>query len=666
MAFKKLRKYQRRHQTAILKALHTLDSVLYNAPTGAGKSTVVTSVIGELAKGDWNGAVVTVPMTHIRDSFTKNGAGASGLFESQIYGKHSKSKVRLFETWVRKHWQDRAFAAVVCRQTFEQASLPSDLTGWVLFVDEAHGSSVEVNEETTRLSEYRKRWRERGGIEVVVSATPYRSNGQHVYDEFHVQVRRSIAEHSLPDEEGNRYAPSNFEVQAVGLPGYRVRTKDELYGDQSPRRIGPKAIKKMIAEWARDGYPKAIFLVPPGESGAWSFRVAEALRQCRVPYRKGSGAVIHNAVGTGKVFQEELIALLDRERDVEHVEGSEVDAIVACARFNEGTDWPLCSHVYQVGFPKSIQRTNQRWGRAFRSKAEIVKHPHPETARITFFVPEFAKSLLDQMQVAKFERAHLRMALLMAGHLEDHKAGQMLVSMIQEIFKINTPRAPLHVDLDDFQSQLQPTDEELLAVNVAFKHLQPHAGGLTMQALDHVADAFNLDERGRMLLRIRAVAAVKDDKVREELLKILHRAYLKMFKPRPVPKGSRSSSVAKPMDIIPGEFIAMFDEYVVKEHQGKIGFDPPMSKKHWRMVSRFTGRDAKAVDQSMRKMVGVLHDWDRIKDGIAKYWEEHGKAPTDSSGDAEPYVDYPATWKAINAWIKANEAFVLDGFVETL
>jgi hypothetical protein len=597
-------------------------------------------------------------MTHIRDSFIKNGAAASSLFESKIYGRHSKSKVRLFERWVRKHWQDRPFAAVVCRQTFEQASLPSDLTGWVLFVDEAHGSSVEVNEETTRLSEYRKRWRERGGVEVVVSATPYRSNGQRVYDDSHVQVRRSIAEHSLPDEEGNRYAPSNFEVRAVGLPGYRVRTKDELYGDKSPRRIGSKALKKMVQEWKRDGCPKAIIIVPPGEANSWSFHVVEAFRKCRVPYRGGSQAKVHNAVGTGKAFQESLIALLDREREVTHVDGSDVDVIVACARFNEGTDWPLCSHVYQVGFPKSIQRTNQRWGRSFRNKAEIEKHSHPETARITFFVPEFAKGMLDQMKVAKFERAHLRMALLMAGHLEDHRAGQMLVSMIQEVFEVNAPKAPLHVDLDDFESRMQPTDEELEAVNVAFKFLLPDAdGGVTMAALDHVADAFNLDDRGRMLLRIRAVAAVKDDKVRHDLMKILHRAYRKMFKPQGT-VGSRRASVSSPVDLIPVDFIAMFDEYVVGEHDGKIHFDPPMTQKHWRMVSRFTGRDAKDIDKSMRKMVGVLHDFERIKEGVRKYVAEHGKPPISRSGDADDYVGYPATWKGINAWLRANPQIV--------
>ena len=659
MAFK-LRKYQVKHKKSILKALHDLDLVLYNAPTGAGKSTVVTSVIRELAKGDWNGAVVTVPMAHIRDSFTKNGAAASGLFESTIYDGSSKSKVRAFQNWIRKHWQERAFAAVVCRQTFEQASLPADLTGWVLFVDEAHGSSVEVNEETTRLSEYRKRWRERGGLEVVVSATPYRANGQRVYDETYVQVRRSIAEHSLPDKDGVRYAPSNFEVYAVGLPGYRVRTKDELYGDKSPRRIGPKAIQKMVQEWKRDGCPKAIIIVPPGEADSWSFHVAEAFRRCRVPYRGGSKTHVHNAVGTGKAFQEALIDLLDRERDVADIDGSEVDVIVACARFNEGTDWPLCSHVYQVGFPKSIQRTNQRWGRAFRSKREIARHPHPETARISFFVPELAKGMLDQMKVAKFERSHLRMALLMAGHLEDHKAGQMLVSMIQEVFKVNAPRAPIHVDLDEIESHLQPTDEELEAVNVAFKHLLPETKGLSMAALDQVADAFGFDDRGRMLLRIRAVAAVTDDKVREALLEILHKTYQKMFRPQKKPPGgSRGTTVSKPVDLVPGEFIAMFDEYVAKEHGGKIGFDPPMTKKHWRMVSCFTGREAKEIDQSMRKMVGVLHDFDRIIDGVRQYVAEHGKPPTDSSGDAEPYVGYPATWKGINAWLRANPQIVV-------
>ena len=58
----KIRKYQEKHKRLILRALHEDRDVLYNAPTGAGKSTVVTSVIDEMGKGDWNGAVVAVPM----------------------------------------------------------------------------------------------------------------------------------------------------------------------------------------------------------------------------------------------------------------------------------------------------------------------------------------------------------------------------------------------------------------------------------------------------------------------------------------------------------------------------------------------------------------------------------------------------------------------------
>src|SRR5690606_25965107 len=100
-------------------------------------------------------------------------------------------------------------------------------------------------------------------------------------------------------------------------------------------------------------------------------------------------ARVHNAVGTGKQFQTDLMDALASERTVTDIDGSQIDVIVACARFNEGTDWPLCSHVYHVGFPRSTRLTVQRWGRSFRSKSNIVVHPHPNTASITFFVPEF-------------------------------------------------------------------------------------------------------------------------------------------------------------------------------------------------------------------------------------------------------------------------------------
>lgn len=652
--FRRLRKYQAKHKRAILKALHEDRDVLYNAPTGAGKSTVGTSVIDDLSRGDWNGVVVVVPMHTIRDSFMYNGAGSSDLFDPEIYNGEPSTKKR-FAKWMRKHWQDRSFASVICRQSFVHVSLPADLTGWVLVIDEAHGSTIETGDDAPLMGMKRKEWVDRGGRLVVISATPYRGDALRVYDDTFVQVRRSIAEHSLPDVDGKRYAPKHFEIRAVGLTGYRVRTKDELYGEKAPRRITSAAIKKMVREWRRAGRPKTIIIVPAGESGSWGYQVVEAFRREKVPYRGGDTAQVHNAVGTGKVFQDELMELLAHEREVTHIDQSKVDVIVACARFDEGTDWPPCSHVYHVGFPKTIRRTNQRWGRSFRSKTEIKGHPHPEVAQICFFVPEFTKEMRDKMKVPAFERLHLRMALLMAGHLEDHEAGQVLVSVIRDVVKMNTPLAPISMDLDEIETRLQPTDEEMQAVSVAFKYLRPDEEGLSLAEVDRVAERHEFDDRRKMLLRLRVAAAVKDPATKEAMFEALHAACRKMFKKSKGTKGDkRKASVSSAIDLLPGAFNALFDEYVVREHAGLIAFDPPMTKSNWRMLARLTGREPKEIDRSMRRLVGVLHRTDNIMAGTVKYVEEHGKPPTDSSGDATPYVGYETTWRSVNVYLRAH------------
>jgi len=654
MKFRKLRKYQAKHKRAILQALHEDRDVLYNAPTGAGKGTVGTSVIDDLSRGDWNGVVVVVPMHTIRDSFMYNGAGSPDLFDLEIYNGEPSTK-RRFAKWMRKHWQDRSFASVICRQSFVHVSLPQDLTGWTLVIDEAHGSTIETGDDAPLMGMKRKEWTDRGGRLVVISATPYRGDGLQVYDDTFVQVRRSIAEHSLPDEDGKRYAPKHFEIRAVGLTGYQVRTKDELYGEKAPRHITPTAIRKMVREWKGAGCPKTVIIVPAGESGSWSYQVVEAFEREKVPYRGGTAAQVHNAVGTGKECQDKLLALLAREREVTHIDQSQADVIVACARFDEGTDWPLCSHIYHVGFPKTIRRTNQRWGRSFRSKAGIKGHPHPDVAQICFFVPELTKEMRDQMAVPAFERLHLRMALLMAGHLEDHEAGQMLVSVIRDVVKMNTPSVPVNVDLDEIEARLQPTDEEMQAVSVAFKYLRPAEKGLSLAEVDRVAERHGFDDRCKMLLRLRVAAAVKDPKTRAAMFEALHHACRKMFKKAKSTKGDkRKSSVSSPIDLLPGVFNELFDEYVVREHRGLIKFDPPMTKKNWRMLSRLTGRDPKEIDQSMRKVIGILHRTDDIMAGTVKYIEEHSKPPTDSSGDATPYVGYEATWKSVNAYLRGH------------
>jgi len=198
---------------------------------------------------------------------------------------------------------------------------------------------------------------------------------------------------------------------------------------------------------------------------------------------------------------------LNHEREVSHVDQSTIDVVVACARFNEGTDWPLCSHVYQVGFPKTVGRTNQRWGRSFRDKTGIKGHPHPQVAQICFFVPEISGELKKKL---KYDKLHLRMALLMAAHLQDHTAGQFLVNVIRDLVKINTPEVAVKVDLQEIEAKLQPTDEEMADVNVAFQLLRPGESGLSLAEINRVSDKFDLNDRQRMLLRRRVAKDAED------------------------------------------------------------------------------------------------------------------------------------------------------------
>lgn len=661
-----LRKYQARHLTKLLHALEAGDDVLYSAPTGAGKSTVVTAAVQSLSQGDWNGAVVTVPMLSIRSGFVRNAAAEPGTFDAALYND-SKSSVRaVFGKWIRKHWQDRAFASVICRQSFEQVSLPRDLQGWVLFIDEAHSSTVDTDENSPILSRKRKEWVNRGGRVVIVSATPYRPDGKPVYDDSYVQVRRSIAEHSLPERDGQRYAPERFEIRASSLDDYRVRTEQELHGDKAPRHIGPRAIEQLVKSWRASGYPKTIVIVPPGNSKSWSQRVVAAFARESVPYRGGGKAEVHNAVGTGAVFQRDLAALLDSERAVTRVNDSKVDVIVACCRFNEGTDWPLCSHVFQVGFPSSVRLTNQRWGRAFRSKANIVAHPHPGIASISFFVPEFTEDLRRSLSTGEAERLHMRMALLMAGHLEDHEAGQRLIGVIRDIVKLNTPFAPLSVDVEALEEQLQPTDEELADVNVAFRHLRDDTTVDTVTQLNHVAEHFNLDERRQMLLRMRLMLHVRqtDEDLYEELAAAVHAAAKSVIAAtKTTPKRSmKARRVPGPAELMPAEAIALFDALVLEKHAGLIRFDPPITEKHWYMLSQFTGRQAQDIERNLRAALNCIPTGkaylDCVASGARKWLRATGNRPAILSGDASAYVGFPTTWRAIDRKLGSLQSFL--------
>jgi hypothetical protein len=93
--------------------------------------------------------------------------------------------------------------------------------------------------------------------------------------------------------------------------------------------------------------------------------------------------------------------------------------MVGIQRVLEGTDWPVCSAVYCVGMPGSLNTMVQFLGRAMRLKGEDYPAAQRDRARLVFFVPCGGGAALADLSLD-----HSRHALLTCCFLADHEVGQ--------------------------------------------------------------------------------------------------------------------------------------------------------------------------------------------------------------------------------------------------
>ena len=93
--------------------------------------------------------------------------------------------------------------------------------------------------------------------------------------------------------------------------------------------------------------------------------------------------------------------------------------MIGIQRVLEGTDWPLCSAVYCVGMPGSLNTVVQFLGRAMRLKGADYPADQRDRAKLVFFVPCGGGSALADLSID-----HSRHALLTCCFLADHEVGQ--------------------------------------------------------------------------------------------------------------------------------------------------------------------------------------------------------------------------------------------------
>lgn len=415
---KELRPYQVRLVTDVCRAA---EDVLVEQPTGSGKTVEIVTLVAMHLGRRFTHAVISAPQEQIEQGFVKRDyqaiafpdcrgvavppihvprAMVKGARESQL------GSVKRVIHYLRQPGPlDHAFACTHAALNYlTPEDLPADLSGKALFIDEAHHASADGLSQIVAL------WRERGGQLFFFTATPYRGDGRPVRLDGMRAFRRSLAEHMA---EG--FAPRHLEseIVALGQPGDAI-TAAQFTGEEAPPNSYVEGLIAAICRrWLDDGKPKTIVRVPPMQGGR-SAKLVHALKK----RLKWEGATVLDASGTGPADQPRFLAALDGEKDRDH-STSTFDVMVGIQRVLEGTDWALCSAVYCVGMPGSLNTVVQFLGRAMRLKGDDYPAEQRDRARLVFFVPCGGGAAL-----ADLSSDHSRHALLTCCFLVDHEVGQ--------------------------------------------------------------------------------------------------------------------------------------------------------------------------------------------------------------------------------------------------
>ena len=553
------------------------------SPTGSGKTTIVKSVAARFKEEGGGGRrgvralFVVVPQNHIQDGFREPatlvvpGEGTFTIGPTTWLPGQSTTTHRIrgmLHAKKRSQW----FGATCSYQMMINAlDGDPDLTGCCLSIDEAQ----HAGEGVTKLYELERRWVALGGQVLKITATPYRHDGRDVFKPGQPRYVKTIAEHALDtDSEGNPLVPPNMIMVAERLPGYTVKNRKELNGQSAPAQIKGNATAAIVKRWEKDGKPKLVVVVPQWKSKVWASKLQKAFE------RKGARVV--NAVGTGKGAQARLRAVLDHERNVSKIEDSTVDVILACKRFDEGTDWPLCSHLYAVGFPGSFPLIVQRWGRTFRPKHHIVGHPHPDHAVIVFFCPR-PEGIGDNAM-----KAHKRAALLSACFLHDHSTAKAYTRIARVISALRKGLSDSLGDEGSRQSGEVVPDEGKMAMAKA--KLSRKA---TIEQI--LAQGHDLAVRIQLAVQV----GVPEKEIRRAITQRIRNA----------------------QDPIAPALSAAFDDVLAQYRDLEVTFEEGVLA----MIGMFTGETIKDIS---RRLSARLRTMDSTMAEIREFFDKHGSRPT--------------------------------------
>jgi superfamily II DNA or RNA helicase len=625
------------------------------APTGSGKTAIISCVLKRLSKGietplttKFKSAVIVTPFVQVESSFVSVAENTWKMLlekRAESCGRSEGYSFRNFflyrgskDYWTKgrdefiqhiRSCSPRSFALVTTHHAIARWGvdvLPEDLSGRILVIDEAHhaGSDGE-GDKSRKIAVFANEWFSRGGAVCYCTATPYRADDLDVLPEGTKSHIWSMADHAM-----SGFAPKDFRVHTEILEN-EVDTRGELFGDElsDQENKNGQAYNRMVDRWIQDDCPKAIFIVPGKNSKKWASRLEDELTR--------SGARVLNAVGVGTDIQSRLVDALEGvedeetgrrtggEREVKNIDDSKWDVILCCKRFDEGTDWPLCSHVYNYGIPSSFGLTVQRWGRAFRDKKEIKGHRHPDSAHLVFFF-----SRVNRKNQELFEQYHHEYSFLLACYIAQWTTAREFGRQMRHRGEEPWARRPERKKFDENEELIrirddqafQITEEEcaqgdLLLVQCEIKFKGQNGRLPTVyekaQYLDAVEDVpprVLLAARLNVLEHLPVEAQVKYEES-------IRAAFAKR-------RQSKNGKGAMPVGVITNdaEMRAIFLSVVEPYRDQTYSVSEPVI----RVISQFSGENAREIEEGLRKRMGktvadfpeLVAEWHPTKNGELK------------------------------------------------
>lgn len=633
MPCKALRPYQARLVTDVCRAT---GDVLVEQPTGSGKTMQIVTLVAMHLGRRFSHAVIAAPQEQIEHGFVHRDyqrvdwsrhdgvAVPSVEVPEEIILAARRSdlgSVRQIRSYLRLAGPlDHALACTHAALNLLRAEdLPGDLSGKALFIDEAHHASADG------LSQIVSLWRERGGQLFFFTATPYRGDGRPVALEGMRLFRRSLAEHMA---EG--FAPGHLdsEIVALGNPGDSISAGQFTGEDAPPPSYFEALVDAICRKWKDDGKPKAIVRVPPmrGGSDGLVSRLIHALTS--------HGARALDATGTGARDKQRFLAALQSEKDRTFA-GPRYDILVGIQRVLEGTDWPVCSAVYCIGMPGSLNTVVQLLGRAMRLKGADYPSSHRDKARLVFFVPCGGGSALADLSLD-----HSRHALLTCCFLADHEVGQewiVLREVRRGIEDALGPRAenPAAADAENEADEpLAPevrAEIELVMAN-AREQILGEGGEPTLGEVVQLAVKTRPDLPEAALYRVAAeVVASQPGSTGETARESIHNEMARRLRIDPMVKKAMAEAFA----------------VVLEEFRDVTLKDSAVLESVGRQVHGVTGGQMREFAQRLRDAVPRALTVEQVLRWADSHHSRTGDWPTSESG--EVYDEPDEKWANINA-----------------